>query len=81
MSASVRDALRYCARPAHLRRTVTIAIIVGVLLTAVNQSQVILAGHATAATWARCGANFLIPFVVSNLGLLSGRRRDPHSNA
>jgi hypothetical protein len=71
---SVPDAVSYCLRPAHLRRTIGIAIVVGLILTAVNQLQVILDGRVTLATWLRCGANFLIPFVVSNLGLLSGRR-------
>jgi len=48
---------------------------VGLVLTAINQSGVILGGHATSATWVRCVLNFIVPFVVSNLGLLSGRRR------
>lgn len=66
-------ALAYCARPEHLRRTVRIAIVVGLLLTVINQLDVILRGDATAATWVKCGLNFVVPFVVSNLGLLSGR--------
>lgn len=49
---------------------------VGLILTAVNQLQVILDGHPTLATWIRCAANFLIPFVVSNLGVLTGARSD-----
>ena len=71
----MRELLSYCAKPVRLRRTVTIALVVGVILTAVNQLQIILGGHATAATWVRCGVNFLVPFVVSNLGLLTGRER------
>lgn len=70
---AAHEAIAYCARPRHLRRTARIALVVGLLLTAINQGAVILAGDATALTWVRCGANFLIPFVVSNLGLLSGR--------
>ena len=73
---SVRDAVSYCARPERLRRTASIALVVGLILTAINQLQVILDGHLTVATWLRCGANFLIPFVVSNLGLLTGARPD-----
>lgn len=65
--------LAYCARPEHLRRTVRIALVVGVLLTLINQAQVILDGSADAGTWIRCGANFLVPFIVSNLGLLGAR--------
>jgi len=71
--SSLHEMLAYCARPSHLRRTATIALLVGLLLTVVNQLQVFLEGQVTAATWARCAANFVIPLVVSNLGLLSGR--------
>jgi len=39
------------------------------VLTAINQLDVILSGDATASTWVKCGLNF----VVSNLGMLSGR--------
>lgn len=71
------DAWAYCSRPQNLRRTVRIALVVGVVLTAINQSGVILGGDATAATWVRCGLNFVVPFVVSNAGLLSGRPNAP----
>jgi len=70
---AVRDALAYCRRPAHLRRTVRIALVVGLVLTAINQLDVILGGAATTATWIKCALNFVVPFVVSNLGLLSAR--------
>lgn len=70
---NVAGALRYCATPRNLRRTIRIALLVGVLLTAINQGSVILAGHVNTMTWIRCGLNFLIPFLVSNAGLLSGR--------
>jgi hypothetical protein len=69
-----RTALAYCRRPEHLRRTLRIALVVGIVLTAINQLDVIVRGDATAATWVKCGMNFVVPFVVSNLGLLSGRR-------
>jgi hypothetical protein len=71
--ARVVDACRYCARRDHLRRTVRIALVVGVVLTGINQLDVILAGNSTTSTWVKCGLNFVVPFVVSNLGLLSGR--------
>jgi hypothetical protein len=51
-----RAALAYVLRREHLRRTV----------------DGIARGDATAITWIKCGANFVIPFTVSNLGLLSG---------
>lgn len=67
--------MRYCARPQHLRRTLRISLVVGVLLSAINQLDVIIGGEADALTFLRCGLNFVVPFVVSNLGLLSGRRQ------
>ena len=72
--AAIRDAVIYCSRREHLRRTVTIALIVGIVLTSINQLDVILAGDATPWTWVKCAMNFLVPFLVSNLGLLSDRR-------
>ena len=69
----MRDALAYCRRRKHLRRTLKTGLIVGVILTLINQSGVLLDGAATTATYVRCGLNFVVPFVVSNVGLLSGR--------
>ncbi len=73
--ARTADALAYCLRPSNLRRTTLIAIVVGVVLTAINQGAIIVGGDATTATWIRCALNFIVPFLVSNAGLLSGRRR------
>jgi hypothetical protein len=77
-----RAAVSYCAQPAHLRRTVRIALVVGLVLTAINQLDVLLRGDAKALTYVKCALNFVVPFVVSNLGLLAGRaqpdRRDAH---
>ena len=70
-----RSAVAYCAEPAHLRRTVRIAFVVGLVLTAINQLDVLLRGDATTLTYVKCGLNFVVPFVVSNLGLLAGRAR------
>jgi len=47
--------------------------VVGLTLTVINQADVIVDGRATTATWIRCGLNLVVPFVVSNLGLLGGR--------
>jgi hypothetical protein len=71
--AAVRAACAYCFQREHLARTLRIAFVVGIVLTAINQGGVILGGDATTATWVRCGLNFVVPFVVSNAGLLSGR--------
>ncbi len=44
-----------------------VAIVVGTILSAVNQGSVILAGDATGFTWTRIAVNYLIPFVVASL--------------
>lgn len=71
----MRDAFHYCAQSKHLRRTLSIALVVGTVLTAVNQLDLILQGEASSSVPFKIAANFVVPFVVSNLGLLSGRSR------
>jgi hypothetical protein len=75
----VRDSIGYVCRREHLRRTLPIALAVGIVLTAINQLGVLLSGHVGTATYVRCGLNFVVPFVVSNLGLLSGRSAKTNS--
>ncbi len=72
----MRDAVRIVLRPEHLRRTVPIALVVGVVLTLINQLDVIVGGDATVGVWIKTGLNFCVPFVVSSLGLLAGRAAD-----
>jgi hypothetical protein len=37
---------------------------------------VIANGDATSLTWVKAAGNFVVPFVVSNLGLLAGKRAE-----
>jgi hypothetical protein len=67
----MRNGLRIVLMREHLSRTLRIAMVVGIVLSAINQLDVILAGDSTAGTWVKVGLNFCVPFVVSNLGLLS----------
>jgi hypothetical protein len=76
MWVTLKEALRTCRQPEHLRRTARIALVVGLILTAINQGDVILGGDATAATGLKAALNFCVPFVVSNLGLLAGKRAE-----
>ena len=73
---SVREALAICMRREHLRQTVKIALVVGTVLALINQSDVVLDGEATAGTWLKIGLTYCVPFVVSNLGLLAGKRAE-----
>jgi hypothetical protein len=75
----MRDVIAICAQREHLRRTATIALIVGTVLTLINQADVIIGGDASALTWVKAGLNYCVPFVVSNLGLLAGKRAEAGS--
>lgn len=63
----------------HLARTFSVAIIVGTLLFAINQLDVVIGGDATVTTWVKVGLTYLVPFCVSNYGVLVATRRPPGS--
>jgi len=62
---------RSARRPAVFRRCVLIAIVVGSLLTAVNLGGSIWRGDVDAHVVLKIVANFLVPFIVSNLGAMA----------
>jgi len=53
-----------------LRRSALIALVVGTILTAINQGDVLLAGHwAPALAW-KLPMTYAVPFIVATLGAL-----------
>ena len=70
-----REALAVVARPMYLKRTLVTALCVGTVLFAINQLNVVLDGHATAVVWVKTGVTYLVPFAVSNIGVLIATRR------
>lgn len=76
--AALRRSLKECCRPRHLRRTSVIAFLVGTWLTLFNQADVLWTGPVSAVVL----VNYLTPFAVANLGLLSSERgREPGGQA
>lgn len=65
------EAVSFCLQRPQLHRTLVVAAVVGVLLSVVNQLDAFIEGAATTATWFRVAANFVIPFVVTNVGALT----------
>lgn len=61
--------------PPHLRKTLLIAVVVGTILFCINQLIVVLHGKADASVWLRTGLTYLVPFGVSNYGILLATRR------
>jgi len=66
------------ARPAHLKRTIAVALVVGTILFCINQLDVVVRGQATVAVWLKSALTYLVPFCVSNYGIaVATHRRRP----
>lgn len=61
----------------HLRRTLRIALVVGTILFAINQLDVVLRGEATTLVWIKAAVTYVVPFCVANAGVLVATRRSP----
>lgn len=71
------EAARVVLHRPHLRKTTTIALIVGTVLFGINQLDVVLRGDATTVVWLKSVVTYLVPFCVSNAGVLVASRVDP----
>ena len=58
----------------NLHRTAAVALLVGTVLFAINQLDIVIAGRATPGTWLKIALSYLVPFCVANYGLLVGAR-------
>ena len=70
-----REAAAIVLTRRNLKRTLTIASIVGSVFFTMNQLGVILAGDAGTVVWLKAAMTYLTPLVVSNLGVLSATRQ------
>ena len=71
---AVWETLAPCRRRPNLRRTSRIAAVVGCVLTGINQGDVLAEGKATPLIGVKIGLNFVVPFIVSNLGVLAANK-------
>lgn len=69
-----RSAADHVRDPAAMRRTIVVALVVGTLLTLVNQGDRLADGDLGPVVAARVAANYLIPWCVSSVGYISARR-------
>jgi hypothetical protein len=69
------QALGLFLRGRTLRTAAPTALIVGIVLCAVNQGSTLMDGQATTGTWLRMAFNFVVPFVVASVGYLAAHRR------
>lgn len=70
-----REALGVLAHPAHLKNSLCIAAVVGLVLFAINEFDLVLRGDLRWSLLVKGVLNFVVPFCVANLGILSATRR------
>jgi len=58
-----------------LRKTVAMALIAGTVLFFINQVDVVIGGRATPLVWLKVGLTYLVPFCVSNYGIVVASHR------
>lgn len=65
-----------------MRRCLPTAVVVGTILSAINQGAVILGGDAATSTWIRVLLNYITPYIVASIGFVSGAaaRDRPHES-
>lgn len=73
MRRELREMLTCAARPAVLKRSAAIALVVGAVLSAANQGAVLLRGPWTAGLFAKVLFNCLVPFIVSSVSAAVNR--------
>ena len=66
-----REAVRLILRGVTYRTASRVALVVGTILSAVNQGTVIANGDTVAATWVRVAVNYVVPYTVASVGYLA----------
>ncbi|HEV2027698.1 MAG TPA: nitrate/nitrite transporter NrtS [Candidatus Dormibacteraeota bacterium] len=67
---------RVCFERGNLGQSIGVAVLVGTVLFLINQADVVFGGRATLQTWVKIGLSYLVPFLVSNYGIVVGSRRE-----
>ena len=68
------EGLTLIARGVTFRTAARVALVVGTILTLVNQGSVMMDGQSTVATWVRVAVNYAVPYVVSSIGYIAPAR-------
>ena len=66
-----RDAIALILRGVTYRTASRVALVVGTILSTVNQGTIIANGDAVATTWVRVAVNYMVPYTVASIGYLS----------
>jgi hypothetical protein len=71
------EAFGLFCRGVTFRTAAPVAVLVGTVLSLVNQLHVVVDGDATWATWVRVAVNYAVPYAVASVGFLSACRTRP----
>jgi len=71
----MHDWLAFAFRPDVVRRALICAVIVGVILIAINHSDAIIHGNLTLDRLARMGLTVIVPYVVSTVSSVGALRQ------
>jgi hypothetical protein len=66
-----REGAVLIARGVTFRTASRVALVVGTILTLVNQGAIMMDGDSTVGTWVRVGVNYLVPYLVSSVGYIA----------
>jgi hypothetical protein len=69
-----REIPRVCLYRANLASSLIVAAVVGTLLFAINQLDLVLGGEVGPRIWVKAGLTYVVPFLVSNYRLVVGTR-------
>ena len=69
--AQMRSALQHPPRGARRRRSLRVALLVGTVLTLINQGDVIFSTGAV--DWLKCLLTYVVPYIVSTYGAVAFR--------
>jgi len=77
---SPAEALRLVLTGHTLRPAGPVALVVGTLLSGVNEGSVLINGEASDVTFIRIAVNYTVPFVVASIGYLLACRTTPSAS-
>lgn len=70
----MKETLELAFKPSVIKRALKYAVIVGLVLIAINHSDAILRGQVSAARLCRMALTVLVPYVVSTLSSVGALR-------
>jgi short subunit fatty acids transporter len=73
---AIKESLRLARQPSVVKRAIKYAVIVGLILIAINHGDALLRGEITARRLAKMALTVLVPYVVSTLSSVGALREN-----